>query len=321
MFLRIDKLLCELPKADQPDPVAAQVVQELMGGRFGEMSTLMNYTYQSFNFRGKDKLKPFYDLVASITAEEMGHIELVANTINGLLTGSAPREEGNPTAAPLQGMFATGLPHHFLNGGQGALPTNPQGQPWNGDYVFNSGDLVLDMLHNFFLESGARMGKLKVYQSSDNPIVRELCGFLLVRGGVHQLTWTKALEKLTGVEVPKMLNIPAINLAEIPEAKRWMEQGEHTRLYRFSPDDYRDMDVIFNGTHPEDGSELSVSESYGKAGTIDPGEPEPQVYAPGYHPGELAEIAQRLLKDRNAEPIKVTKKDIGEKSGGTSKKR
>jgi Mn-containing catalase len=28
-------------------------VQELLGGRFGEMSTLMNYTYQSFNFRGR----------------------------------------------------------------------------------------------------------------------------------------------------------------------------------------------------------------------------------------------------------------------------
>ncbi len=306
MFLRIDKLMCELPKADEPDPVAAQVTQELMGGRFGEMSTLMNYTYQSFNFRGKDTLKPFYDLVASITAEEMGHIELVAATINGLLTGSAPRLEGEPTAAPLEKMFDTGLPHHFLAGGQGTLPTNSLGAPWNGDYVFNSGDLVLDLLHNFFLESGARMGKLRVYQSSKNQIVRELCGFLLVRGGVHQLTWAKALEKLTGVEIAKMLNIPAIDLAEIPEAKQWMDKGEHTRLYRMSPKDYQDMGVIWNGTHPEDGAELSVSEDYSHGGAIDPGEPEPQVYAPGYHPDELVAIAQRLLENGNAEPIKVT---------------
>jgi Mn-containing catalase len=27
-----------------PDPAGAMAVQELMGGRFGEMSTLMNYT-------------------------------------------------------------------------------------------------------------------------------------------------------------------------------------------------------------------------------------------------------------------------------------
>jgi len=305
MFLRIDKLMCELPKASEPDPVAAQVVQELMGGRFGEMSTLMNYTFQGFNFRGKDAAKPFYDLVASITAEEMGHVELVANTISGLLEGSAPRVEGKPESAPLKGMFDSGLPHHFLAGGQGSLPVNSLGLPWNGDYVFNSGDLVLDMLHNFFLESGARMGKLRVYQSTDNPIARELCGFLLVRGGVHQLTWTKALEKLTGVEVSKMLNIPKIDLAEIPEARKWMAQGEHTRLYRFSPNDYRDMGAVFNGTHPEDGAELSISEDFGPGGAVPEGEPEPQVFAPGYHPDEIVEIAQRLLKDANAEPIQV----------------
>lgn len=319
MFLRVDKLLCELPTASEPDPIAAQVVQELMGGRFGEMSTLMNYTYQSFNFRGKDKLKPFYDLVASITAEEMGHIELVANTIGGLLEGSAPRVEGRPESSPLKDMYATGLPHHFLAGGQGALPTNSIGAPWNGDYVFNSGDLVLDMLHNFFLESGARMGKLRVYQSTDNPIARELCAFLLVRGGVHQLTWTKALEKLTGVEVPKMLNIPAINLSEIPEAQKWMAQGEHTRLYRFSPNDYRDMGAIFNGTHPEDGSELSISEEFPSGGDIPPGEDEPQVFAPGYHPDELIEIARRLLKNANAEPIKVTRTDTAKKKSTRKK--
>jgi len=306
MFLRLEKLLCELPEASEPDPVAAQVVQELMGGRFGEMSTLMNYTFQSFNFRGKQSAKPFYDLVASITAEEMGHIELVANTISGLLQGAAPRVEAKPESAPLKGMFDTGLPYHFLVGGQGALPVNSLGLAWNGEYVFNSGDLLLDMLHNFFLESGARMGKLRVYQSTDNRIARELCGFLLVRGGVHQLTWAKALEKLTGVEVSKMLNIPAINLAEIPEAAKWMETGEHTRLYRFSPDDYRDMGAVFNGTHPEDGAPLSVSEDYPRGGAVPPGEPEPQVFAPGYHPDEIVEIAQRLLKDANAEPIKVS---------------
>ena len=36
-----------------PDPAGAAAVQELMGGRFGEMSTFMNYTFQSWNFRGR----------------------------------------------------------------------------------------------------------------------------------------------------------------------------------------------------------------------------------------------------------------------------
>jgi Mn-containing catalase len=39
VFLRIDKLQIELPKPKEADPNAAACVQELLGGRFGEMST------------------------------------------------------------------------------------------------------------------------------------------------------------------------------------------------------------------------------------------------------------------------------------------
>src|SRR5690606_9921649 len=99
MYLRIDRLRVELPRPKEADPNAAAAVQELLGGRFGEMSTLMNYTYQSFNFRGREKLRPYYDLIANIATEELGHIELVAATINMLLTGST--QPGEPASAPL----------------------------------------------------------------------------------------------------------------------------------------------------------------------------------------------------------------------------
>src|SRR3712207_9453667 len=101
MFLRIDKLQIELPRPQQADPESAGIVQELMGGKFGEMSTLMNYTYQSFNMRGKSKIRPYYDLVANIAAEEMGHIELVANTVNLLLDRAF--EDSNGATPPLDG--------------------------------------------------------------------------------------------------------------------------------------------------------------------------------------------------------------------------
>jgi Mn-containing catalase len=39
MFLRIDKLQVELPEPKQADPSSAAAVQELLDGRFGEMST------------------------------------------------------------------------------------------------------------------------------------------------------------------------------------------------------------------------------------------------------------------------------------------
>jgi Manganese containing catalase len=50
--------------------------------------------------------------------EELGHIEVVAATINGLLTGAADR--GEATDAPLKSVAGMGNPHHFLNGAQGA---------------------------------------------------------------------------------------------------------------------------------------------------------------------------------------------------------
>src|ERR1700748_2753833 len=89
MILRIDRLGIQLPPPSTPDPAGAApaAVQELMGGKFGEMSTLMNYTFQSFNFRFRQGARPFYDLIANIAAEEYGHIELVAATINTMLTG------------------------------------------------------------------------------------------------------------------------------------------------------------------------------------------------------------------------------------------
>ena len=96
MIRRIDRIAIELPPPSEPDPAGAAAVQELMGGRFGEMSTFMNYTFQSFNFRNRQGARPFYDLIANIAGEEFGHIELVAAAINTMLTGATPESNGEP---------------------------------------------------------------------------------------------------------------------------------------------------------------------------------------------------------------------------------
>src|SRR6201989_847824 len=95
MILRIDRLGVELPPPSTPDPAGAAAVQELLGGKFGEMSTLMNYTFQSFNFRGRSKLRPFYDLISNIAAEEYSHIEAVSYAINLLLSGTTTQADRN----------------------------------------------------------------------------------------------------------------------------------------------------------------------------------------------------------------------------------
>src|SRR5215207_3032888 len=97
MFLRIDRLQIALPLPAQADPNAGAALQELLGGKYGEMSTLGNYLFQSFNFRSKSKLRPFYSLVANITAEELNHVELVSNGVALLNNGPDDEiREGEP---------------------------------------------------------------------------------------------------------------------------------------------------------------------------------------------------------------------------------
>jgi Mn-containing catalase len=298
MILRIDRLPVELPQSKDPDPVAAANVQELLGGRFGEMSTLMNYTYQSFNFRGREKLRPYYALISNIAAEEYGHIELVAASINNLLNGSRKQAEAvseeDPVDAPFATVAGSGNPHHFIATGLGALCGNSLGQAWRGDYVFSSGNLVLDLLHNFFLENGARTQKLRVYEMTKNPAAREMLGYLFVRGGVHALAYGRALETLTGVQMSKMLPIPKIPNAHFAEARRFEQRGVHRQLYRFSPNDYKEVSAIWQGTHPEDGKSLEVIDGPPQGGNLADLAGIASAFAPEYHPEEIFEMANNL---------------------------
>ncbi len=295
MILRLDKLQTELPPPSDPDPVGASVVQELLGGKFGEMSTFMNYTYQSFNFRNRQGARPFYDLVASIAGEEFGHIELVATTINTMLTGAGDGKPGQNGA--LSDVVGTRNTQQFIAGGAGALVQDSMGKPWSGDYVFSSGDLVEDLTHNFFLETGARNNKLKVYEMVEHPAARALTGYLLVRGGVHQVAYARAIERLTGADLMKLFPSPKIPTDKIPECQPHIKRGEHLKLYRFSPDDFHELAAVFNGPHPETGEDLVIAEEIHPEGAPANDLPaQPAVFAPGVDPGEIAEIATRLRK-------------------------
>jgi Mn-containing catalase len=293
MILRMDRLLIDLPKPNNPDANAAAAVQELLGGKYGEMSTLMNYTFQSFNMRGRNQLRPFYDLVANIAAEEYGHIELVAYTINMLLTGVGKRDP-DPASTPLGPVKDARNSYHWVAGGQAALPMDSMGGWWNGSYVNNTGNLKQDLRVNFNLECGARLNKIRAYESTSDPTARAMIGYLLVRGGVHIVAYAKALEKLTGADVGKLLPIPDISNKKFPEAKAHEEKGVHLKLYQFSVDDYKQAGQVWTGKHPEDGGELTYTHLPKDFGAPVPDlEPEPQLQAP-LDPDTMKDLLKKM---------------------------
>lgn len=304
MFLRVDKLQVELPAPKMQDQNAAAALQELLGGKYGEMSTLGNYMFQSFNFRSKEKLRPFYSLVASITAEELGHVELVSNGVamlnNGPDDDGDEEDGGDLSEGPYEEMKDIRLAAAFLSNGGGATPVNSNGAPWNNDFITTTGNVVVDLLHNFHLECGARLHKLRVYSTLTDPTGREVCGYLLVRGSVHAHAYALALKKITGVDIEKMLPTPNINLDQIPECAKYLEEGSHRRLYTFSPDDYREMSGIWGGGEkalPGDPKgELEVVDGMPDGGKIHQLTGIPSAFTPDYAPEEMFEIATKLYK-------------------------
>lgn len=294
MFQRVNQLLIELPEVEYGDANAASAVQELLGGKFGEMSTLNNYMYQSFNFRGKQKLKPFYDLIASITAEEFGHVELVANTINLLNKGAS--FTAPPDLTPLANAKNMRNTQSFIASAQTSMPVDSMGKPWNGEYVVTSGNLVFDLLHNFFLECGARTHKMRVYEMTDHPVAREMIGYLLVRGGVHILAYAKALEMATGVDVTRMLPIPNLDNRVFDHARKYEDRGDGNVLFTWNyVGDYTDINKIWKGVHPQTNAKLIVKEGTPKGHKIPDLAELPEEFAPGIGPEEYQMIAKRLM--------------------------
>ncbi len=301
MFMRIDKLQAALPEPTEPNPNAAAALQELLGGKYGEMSTLGNYMFQSFNFRSKSKLRPFYSLVNAIFSEELGHVELVSTGISMLANGPGNQTSNmDISGAPFEDMQNTTLPGAFLSNGGGATPVNSNGLSWNVDMVTTTGNVIIDLLHNFHLECGARIHKLRVYETMSDPTGREVCGYLLVRGSVHAHAYALALKQLTGVAIEKMLPTPNINLSRIPECQKYLQEGSHRRLYKFSPQDYSEAAGIWgNGEMALPGDppgELELVDGHPEGGKIPELAGNYGAFAPDYAPEEMFEIATKLYQ-------------------------
>jgi Mn-containing catalase len=123
---------------DEPDPIHARHLQEVLGGQYGEISVAVQYGFRSWN----SKLPGTYrDMLYGLGAEESGHVEMLAIMIAELLE-TAPVEATedameDPTPAAVIGGDDI---QHAIVAGAGARPVDSSGNPWQGSFVTASGD-------------------------------------------------------------------------------------------------------------------------------------------------------------------------------------
>jgi len=276
MFISVTKLPNPIPtNSDGPNPKAAQALQEGLGGQFGEMRTLMQYFFQNMNFRGD--AKPYQDLLRSIAGEEIGHVELITNTINVLLEGASTQSE--PTALPLSVALESPNIHHFLVAGQSARPVDAAGNPWSASYVYDSGNLVLNMIYNLMLEATGRLQKCRLYEMSDNKAYRATVSYLIVRDLAHEKVFAKALETL-GVDWNKTLPVPKIDTSKMPEVKELEELNLHNQQWTMT-NEQSGLSQIFKGESPFKDGQVETLDGIPEGAPI-PNMPEaPQEFSPG----------------------------------------
>ena len=137
----------------------------------------------------------------------MGHVELISNTINVLLEGAS--KQAGPNELPLAIALESPNIHHFLVAGQSCRPVDAAGNPWSATYVYDSGNLVLNMLYNLMLEATGRLQKCRLYEMSDDKAYRATVSYLIVEYSLMK-KYSKALETL-GVEWNKTLPVPKVD--------------------------------------------------------------------------------------------------------------
>jgi Mn-containing catalase len=218
-------------KPEKPDPLFAKMLQEPLGGQWGEISVMMTYLFQGWNCRGPQKYK---DMIMDIGTEEIGHVEMLATMIARLLETS-PIEQQEDMAknsvvgavmggARVEDAIVAGMnPQHYIVAGLGSRPNDSAGNPWTSAYTIASGNLLADFRFNVTAESQGRLQVSRLYNMTNDPGVRDMLSFLIARDTMHQNQWLAAIEELV-----------ADGLEDTPVPSNFPQEREFSEVaYRF----------------------------------------------------------------------------------------
>lgn len=180
MFKHQKKMLHPV-KVERPNPQYAVLLQEQLGGGNGELKAAMQYIAQSFRIKDPE----IKDLFLDIAAEELSHMEMIAETIT-LLNGHEVDAE-----AVQSGEIQT---HVLLGLNPGLI--NSSGYSWTGDYVTVTGDLCADLLSNIASEQRAKVVYEYLYRQIEDKEVRKTIDWLLNREEAHNAMFQEAFNKV-----------------------------------------------------------------------------------------------------------------------------
>lgn len=274
-----DKRLQYHAKPERPDPAYAKKLQEVLGGKWGEITVALQYLFQGWNCRGPGKYR---DMLMDIGTEEIAHVEMLATMIARLLEGaSADQQEAaahtNSVVKTVMGgtsvqdmMWAAATsPQHLIESGLGATPADSVGVPWNGRYVTASGNMLADFRLNVTAESMGRLQVARLYELTDDSGVRDMLSFLLARDTMHQNQWIAAIQEL---------EIDGLEMTPCPSA--FPQERELTEVsYQFmscSADGQSREGRWASGPTPDGKSDFQYVEQpvpMGEIPTLGPGDP------------------------------------------------
>ncbi len=180
MFKHEKQLLCNV-EVERPNPHYAALLQEQLGGANGELKAALQYMSQSFRIKDQE----IKDLFLDIAAEELGHLEIISQTImllNGHDVDATSTQSGQ-------------IQSHVLFGLNPGL-VNSSGYSWTGDYVSVTGDLCADLLSNIASEQRAKVVYEYLYRQIDDKKVKQTIDFLLNREEAHNAMFRKAFNKI-----------------------------------------------------------------------------------------------------------------------------
>ncbi len=196
-MFRHEKQLFRTVGVEKINPHYGDLLTEQLGGANGELKSAMQYISQSFKINDRQ----IKDMLLDIAAEELGHMEMLAQTVR-LLYGYDENKAADSINSRGQALY-------MLNNGL----LNASGRSWTADYLNVTGDVRADILSDIASEQRSKVVYEYLYRLIEDKKVRETIDFLISREEAHSAMFRKALKRTEEIGIKR--DIGAITSAKM----------------------------------------------------------------------------------------------------------